>query len=102
MGYRKVPVQIAGIGETALSAEPDMEQIFIKRPEHIIKPEDFERKLYVFKNFISKSVAEVLNNAEKDNALYNELKTQIKALDNEWRNDSRATAQFNRHQYRTQ
>ncbi|MBC7743913.1 MAG: glutamate synthase large subunit [Flavobacterium sp.] len=60
LGYRKVPVQTAGIGETALSAEPDMEQIFIKRPEHIIKPEDFERKLYVFKNFISKSVAEVV------------------------------------------
>lgn len=37
-----------------------------------------------------------MNNAEKENALYNEIKNQIKALDNELKNDQRATAQFNR------
>ena len=48
LGFRKVPVVTAGIGETALSMEPDMEQLFVARPEHLINPDDFERKLYVF------------------------------------------------------
>ena len=60
LGFRKVPVKTAGIGETALSAEPDMEQIFIRKPAQVWTPEDFERKLYVFKNFISKTIAEVV------------------------------------------
>lgn len=60
LGYRKVPVKTAGIGEIALSAEPDMEQVFIEKPIHIRSPEDFERKLYVFKNFISKTIADVV------------------------------------------
>jgi len=63
LGYRKVPVNIAGIGETALSAEPDMEQIFIQKPAHLRSPEDFERKLYVFKNFITKTVSEQIKNS---------------------------------------
>ena len=60
LGYRKVPVSTNGIGEIALSAEPDMEQIFIQKPSQFYAAEDFERKLYVFKNFISKTIAEVL------------------------------------------
>lgn len=41
LGYRKVPVDDSGLGETARSAEPDVEQLFIARPQHIINVEDF-------------------------------------------------------------
>ncbi|WP_026898088.1 glutamate synthase large subunit [Daejeonella oryzae] len=60
MGYRKIPVNSKSIGETALSAEPDMEQIFIKKSSSAQSPEEFERKLFVFKNYISKTVAETV------------------------------------------
>ncbi len=58
LGFRKVPVDITGIGETALSMEPDMEQIFVAKPKHITSSDDFERKLYVFKNYITKFARE--------------------------------------------
>ena len=33
--YRKVPVNPEDIGQTALSVEPEMEQVFIACPDHI-------------------------------------------------------------------
>ena len=45
LGYRKVPVNPDSIGPTALSVEPDIEQVFIASPDHISDPEEFERKL---------------------------------------------------------
>lgn len=58
LGYRKVPVDPSMIGETALSMEPDMEQIFIARPENIKTDEDFERKLFVMKARMTKYARE--------------------------------------------
>ena len=49
--YRKVPVNTADIGKTALSVEPVIEQVFIACPDHIQDPEEFERKLYVLRNY---------------------------------------------------
>src|ERR1700755_3175409 len=46
LGYRKVPVNSEDIGITALSAEPEIEQVFIACPDHISKPDDFERTLF--------------------------------------------------------
>ena len=37
LAYRKVPVNTEGIGPTALSVEPEMEQVFIACPDHIKK-----------------------------------------------------------------
>jgi glutamate synthase (NADPH/NADH) large chain len=51
--YRKVPVNTESIGPTALSVEPEMEQVFIACPDHISNPEDFERKLFVLRNYAS-------------------------------------------------
>ena len=51
--YRKVPVDPAGIGATALSVEPEMEQVFIACPDHINDPMQFERKLFVLRNHAS-------------------------------------------------
>jgi glutamate synthase (NADPH/NADH) large chain len=51
--YRKVPVNPEGIGPTALSVEPEIEQVFVACPEHIDNPEDFERKLFILRNYAS-------------------------------------------------
>lgn len=51
LAYRKVPVNTSGIGPTALSVEPEIEQVFLACPDHISNPEDFERKLFVLRNY---------------------------------------------------
>jgi glutamate synthase (NADPH/NADH) large chain len=61
--YRKVPVNPDGIGATALSVEPEMEQVFIACPDHINNPEDFERKLFILKNYASHTIN---NTVKKD------------------------------------
>ncbi|MDE3124576.1 MAG: glutamate synthase subunit alpha, partial [Bacteroidota bacterium] len=53
LAYRKVPVNPANIGVTALSVEPEMEQVFIACPDHINHPDTFERKLFVLRNYAS-------------------------------------------------
>ncbi|RZA03218.1 MAG: glutamate synthase large subunit [Sphingobacteriaceae bacterium] len=58
LGYRKIAVNSSVIGETARSAEPDVEQIFIARPHSITNEDDFERKLYVLRRYINKTVTE--------------------------------------------
>lgn len=56
LAYRKVPVNADGIGVTALSVEPEMEQVFVACPDHINNPEDFERKLFLLKNYASHTI----------------------------------------------
>jgi len=65
IGYRKVPVNRDTIGPSALSVEPRMEQVFLKKPDHISDPEDFERKLFVLKNYASHTI----NNTIKKEAI---------------------------------
>ena len=57
LAYRKVPVNREGIGATALSQEPDIEQVFIT-PQNNITPEELERKLYILKNYTSHQAIE--------------------------------------------
>jgi glutamate synthase (NADPH/NADH) large chain len=54
--YRSVPVDRNGIGATALSVEPVIEQVFIACPDHITDTDDFERKLYVLRNYASHTI----------------------------------------------
>jgi glutamate synthase (NADPH) large chain len=63
LAYRKVPVNTQDIGPTALSVEPEIEQVFIACPDHISNPDDFERKLFVLRNFASHTI---LNTVKKD------------------------------------
>lgn len=56
LGYRKLPVNRTNIGETALSVEPEMEQIFIARPDTINDADVFERKLFVFRNYATRLI----------------------------------------------
>jgi glutamate synthase (NADPH/NADH) large chain len=54
--YRRVPVNPDGIGDSALSVEPEIEQVFIGAPDHINSPEEFERKLFVLRNYASHTI----------------------------------------------
>src|SRR5215510_6378615 len=65
LGYRKVPVNAEGIGATALSVEPEIEQVFIACPDHISNPDDFERKLFVLRNY----AAHTIRNTVKQDAI---------------------------------
>lgn len=63
LGYRKVPVNPADIGPTALSVEPEMEQVFVRCPDQVHNPDDFERKLFVLRNYVTHLVN---NTVQKD------------------------------------
>lgn len=67
LGYRKVPVRPDGIGESALSVEPEIEQVFIACPYDITDNDSFERKLFVLRNYVSKTVR---NTVPKEKALF--------------------------------
>ncbi len=64
LAYRKVPVNPDDIGATALSVEPEIEQVFVACPDHITNPEDFERKLFLLRNYASHTAN---NTIKKDN-----------------------------------
>ena len=53
---RLVPTNNSQLGQSAISVEPNMEQIFIAKPDSIQSSEDFERKLYVLKNYVSHTI----------------------------------------------
>lgn len=53
LGYRPLPTMNAELGDTALMAEPVMEQIFIKRPDYLPNPDDFERKLFILRKYVT-------------------------------------------------
>ncbi|MGI4874829.1 MAG: glutamate synthase large subunit [Janthinobacterium lividum] len=60
LGYRPVPVRQEGIGPTALSAEPAIEQLVLGRPLGVVAEADFERKLYVLRRLVIKLLREQL------------------------------------------
>ncbi|MFY8166667.1 MAG: glutamate synthase subunit alpha, partial [Sediminibacterium sp.] len=65
IGYRKVPVNRDTIGQSALSVEPIMEQVFLRKPDQITDPIEFERKLFILKNYASHTI----NNTIKKDAI---------------------------------
>lgn len=65
LAYRRVPVNPSNIGATALSVEPEMEHVFIACPDHITNPDDFERKLFILRNYASHTI----NNTVKKDAI---------------------------------
>ncbi|MCP4521450.1 MAG: glutamate synthase large subunit [Cytophagales bacterium] len=52
LGYRSVVQENHMIGNSAKAVEPNMEQIFVKRPTDM-DLETFERKLYVIRNYVT-------------------------------------------------
>src|SRR5688500_2789391 len=61
--YRKVPVNPDDIGATALSVEPEIEQVFIGCPDHIFNREDIEIKLFILRNYATHTIN---NTVKKD------------------------------------
>ena len=66
LGFRRVLTNPDGLGDTALSVEPEMEQVFVARPYAIAAGADFERKLYVFKNYLTKTINNTVKGIRAD------------------------------------
>ncbi|WP_312825706.1 glutamate synthase large subunit [Epilithonimonas sp.] len=62
LGYRPVPVSNIDLGDLAKSVEPVMEMLFVERPFDVETDKDFERKLFVFRNYISHQITSVTSN----------------------------------------
>ena len=58
LGFRDVPVSREGIGPTALSAEPEIVQFFVSRPDGVSNTEEFERRLFVLRRLIIQKLKE--------------------------------------------
>lgn len=59
LGVRKVPVNPAGLGPSALAVAPRMEQVFLQHKENLTG-EALERKLYIFRKYASHKIFEAL------------------------------------------
>ncbi|MCL4160332.1 UNVERIFIED_CONTAM: hypothetical protein GTU68_013938, partial [Idotea baltica] len=55
LGYRKVPTDHEELGETAISVEPRMEQVFVKTREKL-DPKVLERRLYMLRKFATHNI----------------------------------------------
>ncbi|MBA4850075.1 glutamate synthase large subunit [Emticicia sp. BO119] len=65
LGYRVVPTKGDCLGEGSGSVEPHVEQVFIKRPSDIIEEIDFERKLYILRQYASRIIRESVAGAKE-------------------------------------
>ena len=63
LGYRKVPINNFGVGKTALSIEPHIEQVFVTHEEFHDDPDTFERKLYVLRRHTTHTIERSLKDA---------------------------------------
>jgi len=61
--WRKVPVNNTGIGPSALTVEPEIEQVFLEKPADIKTAIEFERKLFVLRKYAT----HISGNAVKNN-----------------------------------
>ena len=60
--WRQVPVNNSGIGPSALSVEPDIEQAIILKPSNIKDSISFERKLFVLRKYATHLSANAIKN----------------------------------------
>ena len=56
LGYRLVPTLNDTLGEGSLSVEPQVEQLFIKRPDSVTDELGFERKLFVLRQYVTRII----------------------------------------------
>lgn len=66
LGFKKVNVDTTDIGSMALSVEPEIEQVFISKPYHISAGADFERKLFILKTYITKTIYSTVAGSKAD------------------------------------
>jgi len=65
LGYRVVDTRGDCLGEGSGSVEPQVEQVFIKRPADITDEITFERKLYVLRQYASRIIRESVVGAKE-------------------------------------
>lgn len=65
LDYRVVPTVNHFLGEGSGSVEPHIEQIFIKCPADITEEIDFERKLYILRQYASRIIRESVAGAKE-------------------------------------
>ena len=58
LGYRTLPVINKEIGPSAVAVEPVMEQVFIKKPDNLADLDQFERRLFILRNYSTRLVRE--------------------------------------------
>ncbi|GHN01454.1 glutamate synthase [Cytophagales bacterium WSM2-2] len=68
LGYRVLPTSNTDVGNSALNTEPFMEQVFIRKPDSVSSPEDFERKLFILRKCSTKIISESVKGV--DNQFY--------------------------------
>ena len=65
IGYRVVPVDSSDLGEGSRSAEPIMEQVFIRKPT-TFSNDEFDRKLYILRNYSTRIINETVSGVRGD------------------------------------
>jgi glutamate synthase (NADPH/NADH) large chain len=66
LGWRQVPVDHTGLGETVKQTEPDIRQIFIGRSADITDVDSFERRLFVIRKQIQTSSTAMAQRGEPE------------------------------------
>ncbi|CAG0123939.1 glutamate synthase (NADPH/NADH) large chain [Rhodocyclaceae bacterium] len=62
LGWRDVPVDSSGLGESVKAVEPLVRQVFIGRGKHCKDADSFERKLFVIRKTAEHAVRNLANN----------------------------------------
>ncbi|WP_234734041.1 glutamate synthase large subunit [Tellurirhabdus bombi] len=75
LGYRVVPVDSTDLGNGSRSVEPVMEQVFIRKPESI-STDEFERKLYIIRNYSTRIINETVAGVNND-FYYSSLSSRV-------------------------
>src|SRR5450759_1829903 len=57
LGWRDVPTETAGLGETARASQPVIRQLFVGRPADVADDLAFDRRLYVARRLVEKAVS---------------------------------------------
>jgi glutamate synthase (NADPH/NADH) large chain len=65
LGWREVPTDNSTLGATAISGEPIIRQMFIRRPVSCRTQDDFERRLMVARKYGTRMVRESVKSAEE-------------------------------------
>ena len=70
LGWRDVPVDRTGLGETVLNTEPVIRQVFIGRSKDCAAGDAFERKLFVIRKQIQTEITQLRDKGEHEGIGY--------------------------------
>lgn len=59
LGYREVPSDNSMLGAAAVESEPQIEQVFIEKPDGI-GAQEFERKLFILRKYVAHTINETI------------------------------------------